>query len=959
MERRLDRTSDVYAGTYSTPAFQEHHRKRIHWMCAQVRGRRVLDVGCSQGIVAILLARERFEITGIDIQPEAIEHARQALAAEPEAVQASAQFIVGDILDPDLELEPFDTVVAGEILEHLTQPERLVERCWHLLRDKGRLIVTVPFGLHPHADHKRTYYTTNVIETLSPYFKAATLELVYVSAGADSPVPVVGIVADRLSQPSPPDSTQAAAWLAFSEHALSVAEARYVLQIARLDTRARDLQRRLEANLKQASDRQRQLEQESDAARAGAADRDRVIRQLRRRLGMMEQATSYRLGLLTVRSLQRPYLLLLLPFRAAALLFRAALRSLRSHGRKRETPLADLPFEPRPLPIPAQARPARDRPPTTAAPSKPPAARAEDNRPGTLVASPELDETTKLLLSGMYEDARAVSDLVVGAILDEFSLECLRPECRIVTFRPDNWEGILERERPHFVLVESAWKGNGGSWEYRIAQYNYPGREELERLVHWCRQHGLQTVFWNKEDPVHFERFLEAAKLFDHVFTTDANCLPRYRKELGHDRVHALPFAAQPLIHNPIRVPGYREKSVCFAGSYYRNRHPKRREELEWLLDAALPFGLDIYDRAHGQQGEGAEHFRFPDRFQAAIAGGLPYHEIVQAYKRYKVFLNVNSVTDSPTMFSRRVFELLACGTPVVSTPARGSEELLGSDIVRLVGSREEAQVALEQLLGDQELWGRTSLAGQRAVAGAHTYAHRLRAVANTIGYRLDEPRPPSLTALTWAPAPGDELRGLLQQIAAQKAPPSQLLVVCGAGARQEAEALLSRTLPGQRTHVMSVEHPADGTTWWKDAMAECAGDYVALLAPADHYGPHYLIDLLWAVSYSKADVVGKASFAVADAAGGETRTVNVDREYSYVDSVLPAAMLARREVLREMGWCYDDLHEVTPLAPAVAGGARVFSGDRFSYTASISDRSQNPIGTMPNRERGERGRLR
>jgi len=982
MEKKLDRTSEVYAGTYSSPAFQEHHRKRIHWMCSQVRGRRVLDVGCSQGIVSILLAREGFHVTGIDLHPEAIEHARQALSTEPPAVQESAGFAVGDALDPDLQMEPFDTILAGEILEHLTQPERLVERSWHLLREDGRLIVTVPFGIHPHVDHKRTYYIADVIETLSPYFTVSTLNLIHVSAGADSPVPVVGIVADRLSQPSPPDRTQAAEWLAFSQQAFSAAEARYLSQLARLDTRARNLQRRIEADLKQASDRQRELEQERDAERArfqidlkeaadrqrqleqerdaerarfqidlkaaadrqrqleqrerdlreAARERDRLIRQLRRRLGMMEQATSYQLGLLIVRALKRPYLLLLLPFRAAALLFRAVLHNRRSRGRKWETVLADLPFEPRPLPEPPEAGRASDDTPGSTVGARHTAGPAKNEGPVTGVGARELDETTRLLLSGMYEDPRAVSDLIVGAILDEFSLACFQPECRVATFRPDNWRPILERERPHFVLVESAWKGNGGSWEYRVAQYNYPGREELERLVHWCRQRGLPTVFWNKEDPIHFERFIEAARVFDYVFTSDANCLPKYRKELGHNRVYALPFAAQPLIHNPIRVPGYREKSVCFAGSYYGNRHPKRREELEWLLDAALSFGLDIYDRAHGQQGQGAEHFRFPERFKAAIAGGLPYNEIVRAYKQYKVFLNVNSVTDSPTMFSRRVFELLACGTPVVSTPARGIGELLGSDVVRLVGSQEEAQAAIKQLLVDQELWGRRSLGGQRAVAEAHTYAHRLQAVANSVGYNVGEPAPPSLTALTWAPAPGDELRDLLQQVADQKAPPTQILVICGADARQEAEELLSRALPGQRSQVMSVGNPADGTTWWKDALAECAGDYVALLAPGDYYGPHYLMDLLRAVSYSNADVVGKASFALAEAPGGEPRIMNPGREYSYVDSVVPAAMMARHQVPREMGWPGERLHDPSALEALSRAGVRVFADNRFNY---------------------------
>ena len=47
------------------------------------------------------------------------------------------------------------------------------------------------------------------------------------------------------------------------------------------------------------------------------------------------------------------------------------------------------------------------------------------------------------------------------------------------------------------------------------------------------------------------------------------------------------------------------------------------------------------------------------------------------AYRAYKIFLNVNSVHESPTMFSRRVFELLSSYTNVLSTPSVGITEIL------------------------------------------------------------------------------------------------------------------------------------------------------------------------------------------------------------------------------------------------------------------------------------------
>ena len=142
--------------------------------------------------------------------------------------------------------------------------------------------------------------------------------------------------------------------------------------------------------------------------------------------------------------------------------------------------------------------------------------------------------------------------LRVGIIMDDFSAAAFSAEWSVVALRPDSWEQQLHDEALSFVVVESAWAGNAGLWRGKITGPAGPSAVFLE-LVDGCRAAGLPAIFWNKEDPPHYEDFLPAAKLFDHVFTTDANMLPRYRADLGHDRISVLPFAAQPRIHNPAR----------------------------------------------------------------------------------------------------------------------------------------------------------------------------------------------------------------------------------------------------------------------------------------------------------------------------------------------------------------------------------------------------------------------
>ena len=171
----------------------------------------------------------------------------------------------------------------------------------------------------------------------------------------------------------------------------------------------------------------------------------------------------------------------------------------------------------------------------------------------------------------------------------------------------------------------------------------------------YCKSNEITTIFWNKEDPVNYESFIDVAKYFDFIFTSDENIIDRYVEDTGNSNVFALPFAAQPIIHNPIRnsLP---EHDVCFAGSWYIRDHGNRKRDTKLLVDAASDFDLHIYDRFYGTDNRN----KFPAEYDEFIQGSLSYNEVCMAYRAYKIFLNVNSVDDSPTMFSRRVFEILA-----------------------------------------------------------------------------------------------------------------------------------------------------------------------------------------------------------------------------------------------------------------------------------------------------------
>jgi hypothetical protein len=319
--------------------------------------------------------------------------------------------------------------------------------------------------------------------------------------------------------------------------------------------------------------------------------------------------------------------------------------------------------------------------------------------------------------------SRPFGHLRVAAVLDEFSRACLAPEVKLLDLHARRWRlQLATARRPDLLLVESVWLGRAESWKRSL--------EEIPAIVSHCRKRGVPTAFWNKEDPVFFDRFLDTAKHFDVVFTTDEACLPAYERRLGRgsDTVRCLPFFAQPTLHRPPR-PGEpaRTSTVCFAGSYGEPELPERRRELEVLLEAAVPFGLTILDRARGP------HKRFPDRFAPYLRPPVRYADLADHYRRHRVFLNVNSVASSPTMFARRVFELLACGTAVVSSPSVGMERLFG-DVVAVARDEREARDAIERFLGDDAHYAEVTARGIERVREAHTAAHRLADVCAAAG---------------------------------------------------------------------------------------------------------------------------------------------------------------------------------------------------------------------------------
>ena len=936
MTSERDHVSQVYLGLVDVSPNDHWLRRRIDWMADEARGPRVLDVGCSEGILEVLMARRGYTVTGIDIDPKALEFAQHLLAKESEEVCARVRFIQGDFKEAIPVGGLYDTVVMGELLDHLDDPGAMLDRAAEHLRPGGRVVITTRFGARPDEGHRRTFCLTDFINLLKPRFGLESLCV------EDTHIRFVGCVPvdsddswQRLDNKAILSMTDAA--LVDSQRKLYGLLTERGTRVERLQQRIQQLeeenrvaQRRVNADnerlkklefrtklghlafthlKEQFRARTKELNTSDRVVRARTKDlnaSDRVVRARTRELGWMKyslevtrSSTSFLVGSAIVDAARKPLTSWRLPFQL--------LRQYRSKSTPPTPPSEDAPPE------------VISAPPTYV--SGEPEAFSED-------VYPDPSRFIDFPLPPMPE-ARADGP-PVAAILDTFTEYSLRHEVNLLPISPDSWRAEIEETRPVCLFVESAWRGNSGLWRDKIVEHEGAENETLLALLEYCRSNGIPTGFWNKEDPPHFDKFIGAAKEFDYVFTSDADCVPRYREILGHDRIYVLPFAAASRIHNPSREIGWPNFPVCFAGSWVPDRYPERAEELRQLLDAAVPHGLHIFDRNLTRPEYGPD-YRFPDQYREAIKGTLTYEEMLTAYRCYDVMLNVNTITESPTMFARRVFESLACATPVISSESAGMSRMLGEH-VRVTRSIEETTNHLEELLGDEEARVREGHLTYRYVHENHTYRHRMDEVFRTIGLEPLDSKQPSVSVVTAMVRPenvGRRLDNFKKQTYENK---ELILVLNSAECDLDAIRRDAERIPNVKVLHM------DGKTTLGDCLNRgveaASGKYIAKMNDEDYYGERYLSDHVLAASFSHAQIVGKGMYYVHFEASDTTALREIAPDHTFTPSTLAGGTLfVQADVVRDIPFDSSSISEDADFQrSAEMAGCRIYAADRFNY---------------------------
>ena len=999
---------DAYYGATLGEKLTHEIKQRIHWICSNVKGQNVLDVGCNQITMPIILAREGIKVIGVNANPHLIEKAIRYRANELLHVQDKIEFINTNFISYDFKKLNIQTVIISEIIENLIRPQQFIDAAAKLLPNDGRLIITVPFGVNDFIEYKHTFYLLKPFQIISQYFEIQeikifgkwlgivankknvttsnlttitftetqieqlenaffqiehnlrdelaaiqvklananqkyqiatkkeearkksfrTLEKAYkqskeaqiklrnknnilkqkvkqlqlknqtnntisyetekqiinlqtnfnasqeqlkeINQLYHTAIQQIDSLQHQITQKETTSiqdikdniqvqSTEIQTELQHECSVLRQEVERLQIHLQQLDTvknalenannKYRFVTNQLE-KLKQDLSQKEKVHSETEKLLQQAYEKleqvnlkyrkltSEIIPKLKNELEKLQQqkiaadeqvvktraTLSFQLGYLLIEHSKSLRGMITLP--SALWEWRKEVLRRREKTKQRQKVLEIIIPNTSPLPLTKKEK-----------------KQNRTNQQQSIEKVLVTEDTSPILPSSVLvtDTELNLRQLKVACIMDEFTFNSYQPECTLQQLTPEHWKAELEAFQPELLFIESAWRGKNELWGNKVGHTS----QELQGIVAWCQAKKIPTVFWNKEDPIHFETFLTTARLFDYVFTTDIDCIHRYKAVLGHNHVYLLPFACQPATNNPIETYE-RKDAFCFAGAYYV-RYPERTHDLGNFVRTLPNFRpLEIYDRNFGKNDP---NYKFPSEYQSFIVGTLPFNQIDKAYKGYRYAINLNSIKQSQSMFARRVFELLASNTVTVSNFSRGVRLLFG-DLVITTDSGNEMVHQLNKMANNETQSRKLRLAALRKVMQEHTYEHRMAYIVSKItGHTQNIPLP---TIVVFAFVNTDtELDNILYYYQQQRYVHRRLLVVTGKNIKVPTSAA---GLNIQITPLSKIKDQTLNTVIGDNA------DWLATMMPQDYYGPNYLLDIALTTRYSKADVIGKGA---------------------------------------------------------------------------------------------------
>jgi len=134
-----DQLADKWYSAHDDPIalLRAETREKLRWalpLLNNAKAQSVLDVGCGGGFATNFLARLDFQVSGIDFSEPTLSVARRMDATK------SVNYVQGDAYQLPFVDGQFDAVLAFDFLEHVSDPQKIVQEVARVLKPGGQFL---------------------------------------------------------------------------------------------------------------------------------------------------------------------------------------------------------------------------------------------------------------------------------------------------------------------------------------------------------------------------------------------------------------------------------------------------------------------------------------------------------------------------------------------------------------------------------------------------------------------------------------------------------------------------------------------------------------------------------------------------------------------------------------------------------------------------------------------------
>jgi SAM-dependent methyltransferase len=144
LQERSDRSREFFNSqtVQNMPSPGQTWRALCNGLISLIRNQRIVDLGCGNGRLAILLAQAGNTVTGVDTSEEQIRLARENAALHPNpGTGGIPEFHNAPMEGTGLPDASFDAVILSQSLHHAAKPKEALAESHRLLAAGGRIVI--------------------------------------------------------------------------------------------------------------------------------------------------------------------------------------------------------------------------------------------------------------------------------------------------------------------------------------------------------------------------------------------------------------------------------------------------------------------------------------------------------------------------------------------------------------------------------------------------------------------------------------------------------------------------------------------------------------------------------------------------------------------------------------------------------------------------------------------------